>query len=146
MNIRKKRKKVSRMRGSKTHGIGFMKKGRGSGHRGGKGMAGTGKRADHRKTLILNMEEEYFGKESLKAKPKNYTIINVSDLERLADGKNELNINKYKILGNGEIKSALIIHAKSASKKAIVKVEKAGGKILFDNGRPNKFNETSPRS
>ena len=41
-----KRKKFSRYRGSMTHGCGSKKKRRGSGHRGGKGMAGTGKRSD----------------------------------------------------------------------------------------------------
>ena len=55
-----KRQKSSRMhgRGRGSNGRGERKKGRGSGHRGGKGMAGTGKRADQRKTLILNMPEE----------------------------------------------------------------------------------------
>ena len=51
----KKRKKSSRMHGRKagTHGWGARKKHKKSGHRGGKGMAGTGKRADQKKTLIL---------------------------------------------------------------------------------------------
>tara|TARA_Y100000310_G_C20671213_1_gene810404 strand:- start:462 stop:929 length:468 start_codon:yes stop_codon:yes gene_type:complete len=128
----KKRKKASRMRGSKTHGVGFMKKGRGSGHRGGVGMAGTGKRADHKKSLILNTGEKYFGKVGLKAKPKNYLTINVSELERMADGKKELNLSKYKILGNGEIGVALTISAYGASKVAIEKVEGAGGKIIIE--------------
>jgi large subunit ribosomal protein L15 len=120
------------MRGSKTHGVGFMKKGRGSGHRGGVGMAGTGKRADHKKSLILNTGEKYFGKEGLKAKPKNYLTINVSELERMADGKKELNLSKYKILGGGEIGVALTISAYGASKVAIEKVEAVGGKIIID--------------
>ena len=41
-----KTKKVGKYRGSKTHGGGHMKKRRGAGNRGGRGMAGTGKRAD----------------------------------------------------------------------------------------------------
>ena len=128
----KKRKKVSRMRGSKTHGTGGMKKNRGSGHRGGVGMAGTGKRADQRKSLILQSYEKYFGGKGLKAKPKNYEVINVSDLERLASGKKELNLNNYKILGNGEINVPLTITAHSASSSAIEKVKKAGGKITVE--------------
>ena len=47
-----KRKKFSRQRGGHTHGWGSKKKHRGSGNRGGKGMGGTGKRADQVKTLI----------------------------------------------------------------------------------------------
>ena len=45
----KRRRKSRRFRGSHTHGRGFKKKARGSGHRGGVGMAGTGKRGDQRK-------------------------------------------------------------------------------------------------
>ncbi|MFC1801131.1 uL15 family ribosomal protein, partial [Nanoarchaeota archaeon] len=41
----KKKTKASKMRGSKTHGGGSMKKRRGAGHRGGRGRAGYGKRA-----------------------------------------------------------------------------------------------------
>ena len=85
MNLKKKRKKSSRMRGSVTHGIGGMKKARGSGHRGGFGMAGTGKRADQRKSFITNMKDKYFGGKSLNAKPRNYEVINVSELEKMAN-------------------------------------------------------------
>ncbi|MBI2138503.1 uL15 family ribosomal protein [Candidatus Woesearchaeota archaeon] len=56
-----KRKKFSRMRGSHTHGWGSKKKHRGSGNRGGFGMAGTGKKADQRKTQIWQ-DPHYFGK------------------------------------------------------------------------------------
>ena len=52
-----KRKKVSRMhgRGMGTHGWGARKKHKKSGHRGGTGMSGTGKRADNKKTLITKL-------------------------------------------------------------------------------------------
>tara|TARA_Y100000310_G_scaffold242508_1_gene246670 strand:+ start:1980 stop:2444 length:465 start_codon:yes stop_codon:yes gene_type:complete len=127
----KKRKKASRMRGSKTHGVGFMKKGRGKGHRGGVGMAGTGKRADHKKSLIINTYDKYFGREGLKAKAKPYDTVNVSDLERLAKGKKEIDLSKFKILGNGEIRVGLTVKAYSASSTAISKVDAAGGKIII---------------
>ena len=45
MTVNRRRKRV-RQRGSKTHGWGAKKKHRGKGNRGGKGMAGSGKRAD----------------------------------------------------------------------------------------------------
>ncbi|HRZ85750.1 MAG TPA: uL15m family ribosomal protein [Candidatus Paceibacterota bacterium] len=127
----KKRKKSSRFSGSHTHGRGFKKKARGSGHRGGFGMAGTGKRADQKKTLILNLPYEYFGKEGLKPKKERYKIVNVGDLERIANGKKELELNEYKILSKGDIKIALNIKAYSASQSAIKKIEKAGGKIVL---------------
>ena len=47
-----KRKKNSRQRGSHTHGWGAMKKHRGAGNRGGRGAAGSGKRADSKKPSI----------------------------------------------------------------------------------------------
>ena len=48
-----KRKKNTRMRAKTTHGYGSMKKNRGAGNRGGRGMAGSGKRADQIKPTIL---------------------------------------------------------------------------------------------
>jgi large subunit ribosomal protein L15 len=144
MSLKKKRKKSSRMHGSTTHGTGGMKKARGSGHRGGVGMAGTGKRADHKKSLIMNMGEKYFGSTGLKAKPKNYNVVNVSDLEKLANGKKELKLDTYKILGNGEIKVALTIQAHSASKSAISKIKKAGGKVILENGNESDDRDEAP--
>ncbi|MDP1728874.1 MAG: 50S ribosomal protein L15, partial [archaeon] len=59
-----KRQKSSRMRGAKTtHGFGAKKKHRGSGNRGGFGMAGSGKRADQKKPTIFKLYgSSYFGK------------------------------------------------------------------------------------
>jgi len=48
-----KRKKNSRLKGSHTYGWGSKKKHRKAGNRGGHGMSGTGKRSDHKKTMIL---------------------------------------------------------------------------------------------
>lgn len=139
--MNKKRKKSSRMHGSSSHGRGFKKKGRGSGHRGGVGMAGTGKRADHKKSLILNFKEKYFGKESLKPKAKEYKVINLTEVKRIIGDKKEINLKDYKILSKGEVKSPITIYAFAASKKALEKVKKAGGKIILDNGELNKHNE-----
>ena len=59
--MRMKRKKNVRLRGSKTHGGGAMKKRRGAGNRGGRGHAGSGKRADQTKPRIW-ADPLYFGK------------------------------------------------------------------------------------
>jgi large subunit ribosomal protein L15 len=48
-----KRTKASRHRGSSSHSWGHKKKHRGAGHRGGKGLAGTGARGDSQKPGIL---------------------------------------------------------------------------------------------
>ena len=127
--MHKKRKKSSRFRGSHTHGRGGKKKARGSGHRGGFGMAGTGKRADHRKTFVLNLDEKYFGGKSMLAKAKHYKIINVGNLNKFDKG--EIELKGYKLLGDGDIKKTVEVKVDSATKSAVEKIEAAGGKVIL---------------
>ncbi len=59
--------------------------------------------------------------------------INVSALERIANGKNEINLNEMfggnvKVLGEGEINVPLVVKASKFSKQAKEKIEKANGK------------------
>jgi len=128
----KKRNARSRIRGTRTCGW-AMKKHKGSGNRGGKGMSGTGKRADQRKTYVLAKLYPYFGSRGFTSRPTAHKILNVMNLQDVFDkyGKEkEIQLGKYKILGEGEGFKATI-HAKSASKSAIEKMEKAGGKIVL---------------
>ena len=78
-----RRRKTSRQRGSFTHGWGSKKKHRGAGHRGGKGMAGTGKRGDVKKPHIWK-NKRYFGKYGIKNKSQTEKIIplNLADIEK----------------------------------------------------------------
>ena len=129
MKLKKKRKSV-RMRGTRLHGY-AMKKHKGSGNRGGKGMAGTGKRADHKKSYVIKYMYPYFGKQgftSRSTEKKVNKVINVEDIQNNYKPGN-IDLSEYKILGKGEIKDKFIIKAESASKSAIQKIEKAGGKI-----------------
>jgi len=142
----KKRKKTTRFRGSHTHGRGFKKKARGSGHQGGKGMAGTGKRGDAKKTLILNLYgNDYFGKDRTLRRgqarqkdpvmPLNNIAERIDFLVKSGIAKEtkvgyEVDYTGYKILGSTDIKIKLIIKAKSASASALESVEKAGGQII----------------
>jgi len=140
----KKRTKSSRMSGRNmgTHGRGARKKAKGTGHRGGKGMSGSGKRADQKKTLVTKLYgHSYFGKQGVTSrgtKKDKTDKINVGEIELSLEkygNKNkdawEINLKKYKILGTGEVRNKLIITAKSASKSAIEKVKKSGGEIIF---------------
>lgn len=142
----KKRKKSRKMRGSHTHGRGFKKKARGSGHRGGVGMAGTGKRADQKKTLVLTLYgNDYFGKsKTLRRKQTaKLEVINLGDISKNLQSfvkkgiakkskeNHEIKLEKYKILGEGEVNEKLIIRAGAASKSAIEKVKKFGGEIIL---------------
>ena len=87
-------------------------------------------------------------KRGFKTLNKNVTaILNLSKIQNIIDkSKNKINnsldlkilkeknlINKkylkLKILGTGEIKKNIVISAHFASKQALVKIEKAGGKI-----------------
>lgn len=140
----KKRKKSSRYqgRGMGTCGTGARKNKRKSGHRGGKGMSGSGKRADHKKTKVTKkFGHKYFGKQGITSRStKKDTLqrINFQQIEMNLEkyskkGKEgyEVNLTKYKILGQGEVKNKLIIKAQAASKSAIEKVKAKGGEIVF---------------
>jgi len=142
----KGRRKSSRYRGTHTHGRGFKKKARGSGHRGGFGMAGTGKRGDAKKTIVLNLYgNDYFGKsKTLRAGRKIVKLdsMNVGHISEhisalvkqgiAKDNKGvyDLDLKGYKILGDGDMKIKVKITAGQASKQAIDKIKKAGGEIV----------------
>lgn len=78
---------------------------------------------------------------------KQYEIINVGDLERFAvDGvvsvetlQNQRQLSKnigagLKVLGNGEISTALTVRAHRFSQSAVQKIEAAGGKAEVIDG------------
>ena len=141
----KKRTKQSRMYGKNmgSHGRGARKKGKGSGHRGGKGMSGSGKRADQKKTLVTKLYGHgYFGKQGITSKGTKRDIrqrINIQQIDsqlekygkKVSPDKWEITLKNYKILGKGEVKNKLIITALEASKSAVEKVKKAGGEIIL---------------
>ena len=135
--ITHKRKKNSRIRGSRTFGWGFRQSHKGHGNKGGFGKSGTGKRADHDKQRALESDKKkkYFGKQgatSRGTKRVKYEKINlyaIKDNFFVKDGC-KIDLSKHKILGNGDGFKAEI-KAKSATKSAIEKMEKAGGKIIL---------------
>jgi large subunit ribosomal protein L15 len=148
MKLKKKKKSV-RMQGRHmgTHGWGARKKHVSSGHQGGRGMGGSGKKGGSKKTLIhMLYGHDYFGKQGITSKGtlrKKNPVMNLGILEKnleslkakhlKKEGKEEiLDLSEYKILGEGEIKTKLIIKVKAASKSAIEKIEKIGGKIIIE--------------
>ncbi|MBI2044026.1 uL15 family ribosomal protein [Candidatus Pacearchaeota archaeon] len=149
MKKTKKRKRSTRMhgRGMGTHGYGSRKKHKKSGHHGGGGMSGTGKRADHKKTLVQKLfGHGYFGKQGITSKGTKRDKrkrINLGAVEfnldkymkagiaKKTDKGIEINLEDYKILGEGEVKQKLIIKANSASQSAVEKVKQKGGEIQF---------------
>jgi len=140
--VANKRKKNTRMRAKTTHGYGSMKKNRGAGNRGGRGLAGTGKRADQKKPTILKLYGlSYFGKSGFKNQRRvglKRKIINIKDINKTLNKlKKEgdtyiLDASKYdRILGTGKLEGKLKITCKSFSKLAIDKIEKAGGEVII---------------
>ena len=140
-----KRKKVVRYRGSMTHGGGSKKKRRGSGNRGGKGMAGTGKRSDSKKPSIW--KEKYFGKRGFVSKNvRNITAININYLEEnilrhpsdAVNKENEIfsvDLSKLgfnKLLSTGKVTNKYKVKVPYASKKAIEKIKNYGGNVILE--------------
>lgn len=132
-----KRKKRTRVRGSKTQGYGFRKKHKGHGNAGGHGWSGTGKRggAKQQKARMAAAEAgfpSYFGRRGMTSAPTGKARteqINLRDIQANFTGS-KIDLKDHKILGEGEGFKAEII-AKSASANAIQKMEKAGGKITI---------------
>ena len=139
-----KRKKNDRQRGSMTHGWGAKKKHRGQGHRGGRGMAGTGKRADTKKPSYW--KERYFGKFGFVSKTPKIKInpINISFIEQhisrfLSSNAIKKENNFYvidleqlgynKLLGDGRASMKFRIKTPYASKAAVEKIKEAGGEV-----------------
>lgn len=138
-------KKNVKQRGSKTHGYGSMKKHRGAGSRGGRGNAGSGKRADVKKPSFLK-QGRVMGKNGFKSPLINQYVptINLALInQRLAQYVDsafanktkegyELDLSKIgveKLLGTGKVTEKLFITVDYASAKSIEKVEAAGGKV-----------------
>ena len=98
-------------------------------------MSGTGKRGDQKKTLVLKLYgNKYFGKQGITSRGTardKRKRINLQTIENNLEsyGKKEgdkwtINLEDYKILGEGEVRNKLIIHAKEASESAVEKVKK----------------------
>ncbi len=136
MSLRKRRKNT-RYAGSQTHFRGHRKRTRGSGNRGGYGMAGTGKRGDQKKTLVIKLTggNNYFGKSrTLRrgTKPNKLKVTNLSDISRDYAGEKEVNLSGYKILGEGELTIKAKITASAVSASAEEKIKKAGSELIIE--------------
>jgi large subunit ribosomal protein L15 len=139
-----KRKKNSRHRGSHTCGWGTKKHHRGSGSRGGFGMAGTGKRSDA--NVPAYWADNQQGKHGfVNQRRKEPGTLNISYLAQMLpklveDKKAKIESGIYvidlgelgigKLLGTGKISIKAKVTVDSASKKAIEAIKEAGGEVL----------------
>lgn len=150
-----KRKKVTRQRAGKTHGWGSKKKHRGAGNRGGRGNAGSGKRADQKKPSYWNAAkpmkagqkrgQEYFGKYGFGMNKR--TELNTITLRVLAQSlpmwatekqvtvaggvytADLVKLGYGKILGTGSFDVKAKITVAAATPGAIEKITAAGGSV-----------------
>lgn len=152
----KKRKKYSRAhgKGMGTAGTGSRKNKRKSGNKGGIGMSGTGKRADHLKTLVNKLYgHNYFGKQGVTSRGTKRDIrkrINIGEIQMNIEkfGKKDksmwiVDLKDFKILGNGEVKDKIKITCLEASESAIEKIKNAGGEIITLKKIPQEKEEFS---
>ncbi|MBI2145986.1 uL15 family ribosomal protein [Candidatus Woesearchaeota archaeon] len=135
-----RRKKVTKYRGSVTHGGGSRKKRRGAGSRGGRGNAGTGKRAGQKKAGLKNF---HLGRHGFVRHPlaEQYKIINVGDLTLpkvqkwgTKEGDTYVvdltKIHCGKLLGTGNTHLKLKVIVPRHSAQAEEKIKAAGGSIV----------------
>ena len=154
--MRKFPRRIRKMRGVRTRGYGRVGQHRKSGQRVGKGKTTQWKKA--MKSYYLKQKELGFpdpdwemGKTGFKrpqdmVRLSQVNSLNIRDLDYKIDllveekkatksgdtytlNLNELNIQK--ILGRGEIKKQINLSVNKASKKAVEKIEAAGGKVTL---------------
>ncbi|MDY7081296.1 MAG: uL15 family ribosomal protein [Halobacteria archaeon] len=132
-----------RGRGSRTHGGGSQKKRRGAGNRGGRGDAGR-KKHEARNHPPL-------GKHGFKRPEKaveEVETINVSELDKQiyelaeegvaeeTDDGYEVNVADLgvdKVLGGGQVRNTLVVHADDFSDSAAEKIEDEGGEVVVES-------------
>ncbi len=140
----RKHKKVTKQRGSRTHGWGLVH--RGSGQRGGAGNAGRGKKAHCKKPQVW--KERYLGKLGFifHGKQKKVVPITLKNVEEKLNGWNAqqlvqkqqdtfvVDLSKLgytKLLSTGKVTKKLQLIIEQSSPKAIKKVEAQGGKVVL---------------
>ena len=150
--VTNRRKKVVKYRAHTSHGGGHHKKRRGKGNKGGKGRAGSGKRAGHQKYGIVLGSTGFLPRRSAKnIKTVNLSYFTENKLNRLVEeGQVVKKTDQYyvdlkkigfdKLLSTGTINNKIIFTVTYCSQNAVEKVIAAGGKVEV------KTSETKPMS
>lgn len=116
MVVNKRKKFSNNKTARKDHG----NRHRGSGNRGGVGRAGHGRRGKQKRLSYQNEIKD----PRLKTKPK-LEAVNLSMLPE----SGTVELPNMKLLGTGKVLGKLHVICSQASKMAIEKIEKAGGKV-----------------
>jgi len=138
-----RKRKVRKMRGSRTHGWGRVAQHRKGGSRGGRGRTGL---ANHKKSWMIKHQPDHFGRHGFK-RPwvEDIEVINVGELDEmveslLSEGRAERKEKKIfidldamgvdKLLGYGTVTQPLVVKVRTYSERAGEKIAEAGGQIL----------------
>lgn len=152
-----KRKKVGKYRGGSTHGGGARKKRRGAGSRGGRGHAGSGKRAGHMKMKYVKAGH-ILGRHGFTSKSRTvvkavnvgyFTADRVAKLVKQGKAHKEGNVYAVdlaelgytKLLGTGTTSAKLKLTVESCSAGAAEKVAAAGGEVVTSGSAAGETNE-----
>ncbi len=150
----RKRRKVVKQRGSKTHGWGSKKKHRGKGSKGGSGRAGMGKRGQQKLPSVyskglLPLKRGVKGFKRHKSITKEIKTINVNELESMIESWINRGVCKKKgdiylidlekagydkLLGTGRMEKKVEVRVRKATSRAIRKIEDVGGKVILLEG------------
>ncbi len=143
-----RKRKIRKLRGSRTCGKGSHKKARsGKGSRGGRGMAGS---FGQKFSYVIKYMPEHIGKRGFTppvAVRKEYNCINIGilcekiddyikqGLAEKRDDKIYIDVTKLgydKVLGSGVVNKKLIVKARAFSKKAVEKIKRVGGEVIIE--------------
>ena len=102
----------------------YLQDRRGSGSRGGVGRAGK----KHKFTRIVKYEKDRLRKKGFAPWMKvKMGVMNLDDVSKAAQDKNEVELAGYKVLGGGLLSRSINVKASGFSKKAMEKIKQAGG-------------------
>lgn len=142
----RKKRKIRKLRGSRTCGGGTHEMRRGGGSKGGKGMGGTHK---SKWTWAVKDGRGYFGRRGFKvpeAVSRDIKALNVGEIDekieellksKIAEKKGrqiEIDVSRLKydkVLGKGKVTRSLIVKALGFSETAKRKIEDAKGKCIL---------------
>ena len=136
--------KANKHRGrNRYHGRG-KKAGRGAGKRGGRGNAGMNK---HRVMTRIKYMPGHWGMHGFNRDPSLRTVYvtaNVGQLEEMANGEKSINLTAMgidKLLGSGQMRTAITVIVDEVSARALEKIEAAGGSVELGDGDWDEFEE-----
>ena len=139
-------KRRSKKNKSGSHGYGSSKKNRGAGSRGGRGNAGSGKKGQSKRMTEDGVQE--MGETGFTSRQPDQNGINLRDIDQritefVEQGAAEETEDGYifhaseagydKVLGGGQLRTNIEIHADEFSSSAENKIEESSGKIVKED-------------